>query len=66
MAKSEDEYAKAWVGHKFLEADIAQTKAAQQQAPQVSIQDISGQAFFLGRIDAGDLPDLIARLRDKR
>ena len=66
MAKSEDDYAKVWARQGVESADIEQTRAAQQQPPQVAIQSFSGQAFFLGRVDAGDLPDLIARLRDKR
>jgi hypothetical protein len=59
----EDEYTKAWVGAGFTGDDIDRTRAAAQQTPQVSIQNFSGHAFFLGRVAAGDLPDLIARLK---
>ena len=59
----EDEYTKAWAKAGFTGDDIERTRKEAQQPPQVSIQNISGQAFFLGRVDAGDLPDLIARLR---
>ena len=62
----EDEYTNVWARAGFTSDDIERTRKEAQQPPQVSIQNISGTAFFLGRVDAAELPDLIARLRDKR